>query len=833
MGRFSLARKLATSLLVAFLVGALAAAVVRLRPTPAPDDPERAVRSGGAADQLETAFFDRLASRDAARRTAGTDLVLVTIDEASVKRARETAGGWPWPREYLGTLVRELRALGARLVVLDTTFTDGSRLKNDDVLFAQALEVGAVVAGFSFADVPEEGVLEPGRWAILQGSHATRGAALLAAAPLLARGGRPYLVAAGDRLQVWLGGYRDKAGAERDAARLKEPGARDAPTLRELRAEETLDRVTADVLFAERNAVGFAGAAAHELKTFQNLQAPIAEVVASDAAFGNLRLERDADGVVRSVRHLWRYEGRYYPSLALAAAMALTGRREVSLEGGRLFLGDLSVPVDGDGVSRLRFYGSGPAATSPDSPYPIVPVLALVRSAERRAEGKSLDERLSEKLRDKVVLVSFEVAECERTATPTHRESSHASAVAVALDNLLRSDGVLRASVEQDGAAAFAMALLGALFSMFLTRGTRPLRTLFFELAATGLVGLAYVTWAWKAYQGGLWVGSAVPLMSFLGALLLATAVHFADERMAVARIRDAMGRWALPALVEQLLRRPHHLAQQGERRTMTALACGLQGFEAASRKLPPRELMRLLDEYVAAIFETVATGHGQVDRAVGATVVAYWGAPLPNARHAADAARCALKLKEKLTALSKRWRDKHEVELAPLLAVCTGDLLIGNLSGQGRLSQDRFAVFGPAMDAAERVMAANAGLGTVALVDEAAFEQVREDVSARELDLVRVPGRVRPLRVLELCSRRRDLEPLDRLFHERFELAIVAWRRREFQPALAAFEALALERKTDRPTAVYVERCRTLLAHPPSEEWDGVFEPPPPAREG
>ena len=65
--------------------------------------------------------------------------------------------------------------------------------------------------------------------------------------------------------------------------------------------------------------------------------------------------------------------------------MALTDRREVSLEGGRLALGDLSVPVDGDGVSRLRFYGPGPAATSPDSPYPIIPVLALVRSCTSTA----------------------------------------------------------------------------------------------------------------------------------------------------------------------------------------------------------------------------------------------------------------------------------------------------------------------------------------------------------------------------------------------------------------------------------------------------------------
>ncbi|MGC4114288.1 MAG: CHASE2 domain-containing protein [Myxococcales bacterium] len=237
MGRFSLARKLATSLLVAFVVGALAATVVRLRPSPDPDGPERAGGASaiGAIDRLETAFVDALIRREADRKLVGPEIVLVTIDEASVKRARETAGGWPWPRAYLGKLVQELRALGARLVVLDTSFPDASRIASDDARLAQSFDAaGGVVAGFSFAEAPEEGILEPGRWAVLQGTYATRGAALLAAGPLLAGGARPYLLTTGERVEVWLGGYRDRAVAQKDLERLKVSFAGREPTLREL-----------------------------------------------------------------------------------------------------------------------------------------------------------------------------------------------------------------------------------------------------------------------------------------------------------------------------------------------------------------------------------------------------------------------------------------------------------------------------------------------------------------------------------------------------------------------------------------------------------------------
>lgn len=829
MGRFSLARKLATSLLVAFVVGALAAGAVRLRPTPDPDAPERDAASrsvGGAFDRMETAFFDALAARDSQRRTVSPDIVLVTIDEASVKRARETAGGWPWPRAYLGKLVAEMRALGARLVVLDSSFPDASRLPGDDAQFAQALDAsGGVVAGFSFAEAPEEGLLEPGRWAVQQGSYATRGAALLAAGPLLAGGARPYLVPGGDRVEVWLGGFRDRALAQREAERLRvSTTVREAP-LRELKAEETLDRVTVDALFAERNAVAFGGGAGHDLKTFQNLQPPVVELAASAAGFGNLRLERDQDGAVRAVRHLWRHEGRYYPSLALAAAMALEGRAEAAIEDGLLRVGKLRVPVDAMGITRLRFYGRGEADGGPESPYPVVPVLAVVRSAERRAEGKSLDEKLAARLKDRIVFVSFEAGACERTSTALTRGGLHASPWATALDDLLRGDGLVRATADQDAAVAFTMALLGAFVSLLFTRGSRPLRTLVLEVLAAALVGGAFTTWVWRAYASGLWVSAVVPMLGFGLALAAATAVNTADERQAMRHIRDALGRYALPTLVEQLLRRPHHLAHEGEKRVITALVCDLRGW-AGVTGLKPKETMSLLEEYVAAVSEAVAASHGQVDTVSGPHVVAYWGAPLPSPKHALDACRCAMALGERLAALSAEWRERHEVSLLPAIGLCTDEVIVGNLRGR-KTFRTRYAVFGPAMTLAARFARATERLGARALVGEATFEAAREEFAARELDLLRDPTRPRPLRAIELFAVKKKLAAADRSFVERFEQALVAYRRRDFKAALEQFVVLAKERPQDGPTAVYVDRCRVYLDAPPGEEWEGVYEPP------
>ncbi|HEY3449362.1 MAG TPA: adenylate/guanylate cyclase domain-containing protein [Myxococcales bacterium] len=827
MGRFSLARKLATSLLVAFVVGALAATAVRLRPSPDPDGPELAGASLGAIDRLETSFVDALIRRESDRLLVGPEIVLVTIDEASVKRARETAGGWPWPRAYLGKLVQEMRALGARLVVLDTSFPDASRIAADDARLAQSFDAaGGVVAGFSFAEAPEEGILEPGRWAVLQGSYATRGAALLGAGPLLAGGARPYLLTSGGRVEVWLGGYRDRAVAQKDLERLKVSYVGREPTLRELKAEETLDRVTVDVLFAERNALSFGGGAGHELKTFQNLQPPVVELAASSAGFGNLRLERDQDGVVRGVRHLWRHEGRYYPSLALAAALALEGgKAEASFDGDRLRVGRLRAPVDAWGITRLRYYGRADKDGTHESPYPVVPVLSIVRSAVRRAEGKSLDEKLEGKLKDKVVFVSFEAGACDRPDTPLSRSSLRASPWATALDNLLRGDGVVRASADQDAAVAFTMALLGAFVSLLFTRGTRPTRTLVLELIVAAAVGAAYTTWVWRAYQSGLWVSAVVPMLSFGLALAAATAVNTADERQAVRHIREVLGRYALPTLVEQLLRRPHHLAAESVRMPITAMVVELHGWALAA-ELEPKALIALADEYLGDVAEAVAAFKGQIDAVAGPQVVAFWGAPLPNKKHASEAARCALRIRQLLAARAEVWKQRHQLELGVSVGLCSGDLVVGYLRGRGAF-QPRFVVIGQAMAHAERLARAAPDLRAQVLAGESTFEAVREEISAREIDLLRDPARPRPMRVIELCGEKKGQPEADREFLRRFEEAVVSFRKREFAQALDAFAVLAKERPADGPTAMYVDRCRVYLDSPPGEEWEGVFEPP------
>ena len=71
------------------------------------------------------------------------DVILVDIGEQSLK----DRGQWPWPREYIAELVRDLRASGAGVIGLAMMFPEPDRFGGDEALAATLLDDPAVVLG--------------------------------------------------------------------------------------------------------------------------------------------------------------------------------------------------------------------------------------------------------------------------------------------------------------------------------------------------------------------------------------------------------------------------------------------------------------------------------------------------------------------------------------------------------------------------------------------------------------------------------------------------------------------------------------------------------------
>jgi adenylate cyclase len=56
------------------------------------------------------------------------------------------------------------------------------------------------------------------------------------------------------------------------------------------------------------------------------------------------------------------------------------------------------------------------------------------------------------------------------------------------------------------------------------------------------------------------------------------------------------------------------------------------------------------------------------------------------------------------------------------------------------------------------------------------------------------------------------------------YEAGVTSYRARDWLGAAARFQEALRHRPGDGPSALYLQRCETLMAEPPPADWDGVY---------
>lgn len=290
-------------------------------------------------------------------------------------------------------------------------------------------------------------------------------------------------------------------------------------------------------------------------------------------------------------------------------------------------------------------------------------------------------------------------------------------------------------------------------------------------------------------------------------------------------RIRRTFERYVSKEVAEEILRHPEMAPAAGARRELTVAFVDLAGFTALAEGARPEALVARLTEYLEAVCEAVLASSGTVNELLGDGVVAFWGAPVPHADHAARAARAALACRDALEPLVARWRAEGTPAAASTgyrIGLHTGELVVGEIGGAERRA---YRAVGDAMNVAARIEAANKVYGTRLLASGATAARAGGAVVAREIDRVRVVGRAEPIDLYEILAPAGALDPAREALAARYAEGLAAYRARDFAGAARAFEACLALAPGDGPSAALLARCRAFGTSPPPAAWDGCFD--------
>lgn len=312
------------------------------------------------------------------------------------------------------------------------------------------------------------------------------------------------------------------------------------------------------------------------------------------------------------------------------------------------------------------------------------------------------------------------------------------------------------------------------------------------------------------------------PIFSVAFGYIGSTAYHFISERRQKGVIKGMFSQYVSGAVVDDLINNPDKLSLGGEKKVLTVFFSDIAGFSTFSEKKEPEDLVKFLNEYLSAMTDIVFQNAGTLDKYIGDAVMAFWGAPTPNERHAYLACKAALEMQAKLAELKETWRKEGEPEIHARMGINTGEMVVGNVGGTQRFD---YTVMGDNVNLASRLEGANKEYGTLIMISDTTHELVKDEFITRELDFLVVKGKTKPIKVYELLGFASDLLPEKvqqglKLYEEGLNL----YRHQKFEEAIELFKKVSEVNPDDTVAPGYVKRCHYFMENPPGPDWDGVF---------
>ena len=645
-----------------------------------------ALAYSGALEEAELATYDWRIRTAADPASLSRDIVLVEVNDTSIRDLAPIVGRWPWPRMVFASLVDYLNRGPARVVAFDFGFWEPDT------------SLGVNIAGTPWSGEASDAALA----ASLRKARAT---ILLADAVYEGTGA----AAAPQDLPDW----RTRALPFRLGPAIEQRPVIVPPFDAALQATTTI---------------------AHNFLPF------------------------DLDGPARRLPPFVRQGGHYIPSLGVAAAIVGGGIRpeDVVLEGREIRIGDRRMPLvpvkvydtadrttHHTQLTTLINYQAPALLPNGERPFVSYEARHLLASEELLQAGEAplVDPAV---FKDKIVFVGQTTSGLRDVfTTPFGSDEGTMPGIqlhAMMADNLL-SGRFLRPAA--DGARLASVLAAGAIVGLMTA-------LLPFTAAAAGTL-LVVTGWIWfslAAFERGLWLNMVQPLMTAGAALFFGTTYQYFVEGREKRRVKALFGRYVSRDVFRQLMDHPEMAALGGTRREMSVLFSDIRGFTRVTESGEPEALVAQLNEYFTRMVEVVFRHEGTVDKFVGDMVMALYGAPVKDPRHAEHAVASAMQMVSELAELNRRWAAEGRPQLDIGIGVNSGEMIAGNIGSSSIMS---YTVIGDHVNLGARLESLNKDYGTRIIISDATRSQLVGAYTYRPLGSVVVKGKSRPVAIFEV----------------------------------------------------------------------------------
>jgi adenylate cyclase len=536
-----------------------------------------------------------------------------------------------------------------------------------------------------------------------------------------------------------------------------------------------------------------------------------------------LNVYTDPDEVVRRVPLTFPGDGAQVPSMAMELAARAQGSEPVLAEDGSVTLAGYRIPSAVKNTLTLNFEGGADFQT-----FSLADLRACVERndqeffrrhfADRVVIFGTLLDELDRKQTSKRFATELErstAPRCAPAAAPSTAARFGRSSIAgvyihaTAVSNLLLRDALVELGRQPTTILAIGFALLIAIAARLFAPAT----------AASIYLGMAalWMLCAMTAFQRLLVLPLSEPFMAGLASLAATIAYRLVVTDRGQRLLRRSFALYLAPQVIDKMLASNKLPVLGGETRDVTVFFSDLAGFSSIAEQMTPTELVAFMNEYLSAMTDIIESKGGYVDKYIGDSIVAVFGAPVDDADHARNAALAALGCRDRLDELNRNSTAFRGLQVAHRMGLNSGEALVGNI-GSGR--RFNYSVMSDAVNVASRLEGANKYYGTTIIASETMVALTGSTFTWRELDATRVKGRTTPVKICELVAPAGEGTLQQREAAAAYAEGLAHWRKREFEAAATCFARVS---EFDKPSALFLKRANEFASHPPGPDWQPV----------
>jgi class 3 adenylate cyclase len=214
--------------------------------------------------------------------------------------------------------------------------------------------------------------------------------------------------------------------------------------------------------------------------------------------------------------------------------------------------------------------------------------------------------------------------------------------------------------------------------------------------------------------------------------------------------IKDAFSRYVTRQVSDVVLQGGLELG--GELLTATILMADIRDFTGLSERMPPRQVVRVLNRYFTEMVEECMEHGGMIDKFIGDAIMVVFGAParLTPEQSARAAAKAALGMHRRLTDLNAAFAADGLPALRIGIGVHTGEAIAGNIGAPQRLD---YTLIGDSVNMAARIETACKEIDQELLVSEATRTLLGDRARVGPPCIVHLRGKARPTEVFPLLA--------------------------------------------------------------------------------